>query len=483
MNSEICEHAYPDAKVAPEHPSAPPNSDPLSAATANPSGQDLGEFGPTLPTGHSALRVLIVADNASEDYGGEAVLPLRYFEGLRARGVEVWMITHARVRPELTARMPASLDRVSFIEDRWIHRTLWRLGQPLDHRLRHVTTEFISRLVTQRAQRRVARSLIRRHGIDVVHQPTPVSPREPSLLSGLGVPVVFGPMNGATDFPPAFRTQESGFTRALLSIGRRLSPALNWLIAGKREGAVLLVANERSRAVVAQPHSGDIVPMSENGVDLSSWHPLRRSARRDSTCRFVFVGRLIRSKSVDLWLEAFERATKRGSPMSGLIVGDGPECRSLVEQARKAGILSDRPNVAGTVYFSGWQVHAGLPSLLAQQDCLVFPTLCECGGAVLLEAMATELPVIATDWGGPADYVDPQCGILVPPDDRETFVAGFARAMEQLAPNPALRKKMGQAGRRKVEITYSWDSKIGAMIEIYRRALRRQNAHRVEALA
>lgn len=413
------------------------------------------------------LRVLIVADNASELYGGEAVLPLRYFEELCVRGVPTWLITHSRVRSELSTRLGKALDQVYFIPDSWLHRALWRLGRRLDYRLSYLTLSFVSRLVTQRAQCRLARKLIKRHRINVVHQPTPVSPREPSLLVKLGAPVVFGPMNGASDFIPAFRDEERPLTRWIVHALRGLAPTLNWLFNGKRRAAVLLVANERSRSVLVQAREAQIFSISENGVDMETWRSSKGGPRFDSVCRFAFVGRLVRSKGVHLWLEAFRQASDLQTPVTGIVIGDGLERRDLEDQARSHGILADRPNEPGKVYFAGWKEKSELVQLLGEQDCLVLPTTCESGGAVILEAMALELPVIASDWGGPADYIDRSCGILVPPHGKKAFVEGFARAMELVATDQELRLRMGRAGRLKVSELYSWDAKIENILDYY----------------
>jgi hypothetical protein len=158
------------------------------------------------------FRVLIVAENASARFGGEAALPLHYYRELRARGTAAWLLTHARTRRELAEAFPAT--RTS---------STWRTapgtascgaGTALPAQVRYLTTEFLSRISTQLAQRRIARRLIREHQVDVVHQPIPVSPREPSLLYGLGCPVVIGPMNGGMNYPPAFAAHEGRTERS-----------------------------------------------------------------------------------------------------------------------------------------------------------------------------------------------------------------------------------------------------------------------------
>jgi len=417
------------------------------------------------------LRVLIVTENASDSFGGEAALPLRYFKLLRDRGIPAWLITHARVRDELARIVPQDLDRIHFIEDSRLHRWLWRLGTHLEPRLEYVSTGFLSRLVTQLAQRRVARQMVRQHGIQVVHQPTPVSAREPSLLTDLDAPLVIGPMKGDTDYPPAFRNEESLLTRMAIGVGRASAGWLNWIFPGKRQASILLVANKQSRSALIDGTSAKIFDLAENGVDMKVWRATRGKAADSSTCRFVYVGRLVRSKGVDLFLRAFAEVVDSGCEISGLIVGEGPLRAQLQAQAEAAGILGSAGNQHGKVHFAGWQSQAEVADLLVDQDCLVLPTLLESGGAVLLEAMAVGLPVIATQWGGPAEYVDETCGILVPPDSRDSLVEGLTTAMERLARDPQLRRKMGEAGRRKIERFYTWDTKIDRILDFYREAV------------
>ena len=71
--------------------------------------------------------------------------------------------------------------------------------------------------------------------------------------------------------------------------------------------------------------------------------------------------------------------------------------------------------------FHGFVSAGAMCRLLAGFDALVLPSLYECGGAVVLEAMAMGLPVIATKWGGPTDYLDEKTGILIEPTGRRKF--------------------------------------------------------------
>jgi glycosyltransferase involved in cell wall biosynthesis len=132
---------------------------------------------------------------------------------------------------------------------------------------------------------------------------------------------------------------------------------------------------------------------------------------------------------------------------------------------------SDQLGLRSVVTFSGFLSQKDCAERLKDADALVLPSLFECGGAVVLEAMAAGLPVIATAWGGPMDYLDPTCGILVEPDSREALVEGFAAAMKTLAQSPQVRVKMGESGYARARQSFDWDRKIDQILELYRRAL------------
>ena len=415
--------------------------------------------------------MLIVAEHASAVFGGEAALPLHYFRVLRERGADVQLLVHERTRDEMQALFPDET-RIHYVHDTPFQRLMCRIGERLPARIESFTTGFAVRLATQLAQRAMVRRLVREGGVEVVHQPMPVSPREPSLLFGFGVPVVIGPMNGGIDFPPAFSAYQSAVVDAALALGRAASQLLNRLLPGKLHSEVLLVANERTRLALPAGRRGEVVELVENGVDLALWAQAVPEAKRDGEAmRFVFVGRLVDWKGVDLLLQAFAQAAP-GHPMSLLVVGEGPERGPLEAHCVAQGLLAAEEWEAGKVAFAGWRSQAECAELLAQSDALVLPSLMECGGAVVLEAMACGRPVIATDWGGPPDYLDASCGILVAPDSRPAFVAGLADAMRRLADSYDTRCAMGEAGRDKVVRLFDWERKVDRVVGIYREALR-----------
>jgi len=435
----------------------------------------------------SDLRVLIIAEHASLKFGGEAALPLHYFRVLRKRGIETWLIVHERTKAELESRFPEDIDRIHFIPDTFWHRLLHRLGSYLPHRISFFTFGFLLRLLTQILQRGLAKQIIKDKQIDIIHQPIPVSPKDPSMIFGLGIPVVIGPMNGGMNYPSAFQKTEGKLVSMAVKLGRSLSSFMNLLIPGKLKATMLLVANSRTREALPLSIRGvPTIELVENGVDLSLWKNdlfnqkyqariVPNKCDNQNFVRFVFLGRLVDWKAVNLLLMAFKQALEK-IPIRLDIIGDGDQKANLEELARKLDLIPALNDLMSdpsqsNLRFLGWLSQADCAKELQESDVLVLPSLYECGGAVVLEAMSLSLPVIATNWGGPADYLDDSCGILVDPSSEEELVNGLAAAMVNLAHSSELRQTMGKAGAAKVVNFFDWDKKGEAILEIYRDAI------------
>lgn len=401
------------------------------------------------------MRVLIAAGNISARMGGEAVLPLHYIRELTKLGIEVHALTHERVRGELQSHPLWRPDRFHFIADSAPEKAIHSLGKRAPGALRE--TLFLSGvgLVTQYRLANQARKLAAEIGADIIHQPIPVSPAFPSFLSNMPAPVVIGPMNGGMDYPPAFRKDYSQGTGGVVAAARLFAGVGNTLARGKRQAAALLVSNARTRdALPPGVDRGRVMTLVENGVDLALWdRPLREKPKAPV---FVFVGRLVWWKAVDLLLEAMDQV-----PDADLrIIGDGPE-RARLEAQAAAGRAASR------IRFEGFRPQTEIADALAGATALVLPSMRECGGAVILEAFACRTTAIATRWGGPEDYVTPETGFLVEPSGRDAFIRGLSEAMRALAGDPARARTMGEAGRLRAESAFTWEAKARRMVEIF----------------
>jgi glycosyltransferase involved in cell wall biosynthesis len=143
-------------------------------------------------------------------------------------------------------------------------------------------------------------------------------------------------------------------------------------------------------------------------------------ARERRLTRFLAVSRLVSIKGVDRVLRAVCIAQRDVPSLSVEIVGDGPERPRLEALARELGI-SDR------VRFAGALDHAQVRDAMWRADALVHGSRVETFGVVVIEAMATGLPVIAYGGGALDELVDARSGILLPQGDEAALAAALRR--------------------------------------------------------
>ena len=154
----------------------------------------------------------------------------------------------------------------------------------------------------------------------------------------------------------------------------------------------------------------------DNGLTLPPSSPPTGPVRN-----LLFVGLLVERKGVDLLLAALAEAARTGLPdeVRLTVVGDGPERAALEGSASSLGLAS-------RVDFLGFR--PDVPRLMAAADAFVLPARMEQQPLVLIEAMASGLPVLATDVGGVGDMLGGHA-TLVPPGD----VTALAKALIGLA--------------------------------------------------
>ncbi len=167
--------------------------------------------------------------------------------------------------------------------------------------------------------------------------------------------------------------------------------------------------------------------------------PIRQELGIGDEFIYLFVGRLVRQKAVDVLLEAFARQA------SGilLLAGQGEDREKLKARAASLGITS-------RALFLG--VRYDIPALMKAADCFVLASRWEGFGIVLAEAMACGIPIVATTVDGIKEVVDDgTSGILVPPEDPKAF----ASAMEKIREDRGLARSMGENGARRAADNFS----------------------------
>lgn len=193
------------------------------------------------------------------------------------------------------------------------------------------------------------------------------------------------------------------------------------------------------------------------GIDLRKFRAIDRQ-NGDGTIHLVTTARLTWQKGLNFALEAVKELRDEGLDIVYHLIGDGPLLTPLLYQAHLLGIMEH-------VSFHGRLNLDEVKELLAISDIYLQPSVTEGLPVAVIEAMAMELPVIATAVGGlPEVVVSGRSGLLVPVGNVDKLV----NAIKTLISDPELRKTMGAEGARIVKANFSIEKERDQWLNFYK---------------
>ncbi|MBR8836434.1 MAG: glycosyltransferase family 1 protein [Stigonema ocellatum SAG 48.90 = DSM 106950] len=217
--------------------------------------------------------------------------------------------------------------------------------------------------------------------------------------------------------------------------------------------------HEHMRTLVSTQGQIEVIPC---GTDIEKFGSIERSVARQvlgiaPDAKMVFyVGRFDRRKGIDTLVQAIAKSSLRGQAKVQLVIGGGsrPGYSDGIERSRIESIVAEL-GLEDCTTFPGRLDEVVLPKYYAAADVCVVPSHYEPFGLVAIEAMASRTPVVASDVGGLQFTVVPEVtGLLAPPKNE----VAFAAAIDRILTNPDWRNQLGEAGRQRVEIAFSWQS-------------------------
>jgi colanic acid/amylovoran biosynthesis glycosyltransferase len=194
-----------------------------------------------------------------------------------------------------------------------------------------------------------------------------------------------------------------------------------------------------------------------NGIDFDSF----RRAQPSSPPLILSIGRLISKKGFDVLIDACALLQRTGHEFRCEIIGDGP---------RELQTRIDGHDLGKHVFLTGPKPQAEIISLLSTATVLALPCRVDADGAmdnlptVIMEAMASALPVVSTDVGGIAEMVrNGETGLLV----RQNDPVATAEAIARLITNAELAQSLGQRGRKRAEELFSIEKNVRELRRIF----------------
>lgn len=303
---------------------------------------------------------------------------------------------------------------------------------------------------------------IRRHGIDLFHGPNHYLPER-----GRAAQVVtFHDVAEATlrIFTPAHRDRQQA---AVLRTARRADHVIA-LSHSTRDDLVRLGCDGQRISVIYQ--GGNVEAMAPASEALVA---ATRQRFALYSPYLLFVGAPVGRKNLALLLRAFARLRRGPGPRVQLTLAgdhDNHEGRRLVALAGELGI-------AGDVVFTGYLDNNQLRGLYGGAAAAVIPSFHEGFGMTALEAMAYDLPLVATRGGALPEVID-DAGLLVEVDDE----SALAEALRRVLTEPSLADELRRRGRQRLR-AFNWETTARQTLSLYRRLAPQADAHALPALA
>lgn len=178
---------------------------------------------------------------------------------------------------------------------------------------------------------------------------------------------------------------------------------------------------------------------------------------KPNTNQFVYLGRLVFYKNVEIILQAFKIVSKEFPEAILVIAGDGPHKESLQELSKKLGINDN-------ITFSGYVTPQQKAKLLAESNALLFPSTIEGFGLVILESFQQKRPVLVSDISPMSDIVDNnKTGLVINPLDEKKW----ADAIIELIKNPQKSEIMGKNGNEILKVRYNQELFYEKLVKMY----------------
>ncbi len=196
--------------------------------------------------------------------------------------------------------------------------------------------------------------------------------------------------------------------------------------------------------------------VSRLGVDPGLFLP-RAATPESDFFEILCVGRLTQAKGQHVLIDAVDQLARQGRRVKLRLVGDGPDGPSLRERARRL----ENPNI---VVFEGAVNQDNIRRLYEAADIFCLPSLAEGIPVVLMEAMAMEIPCVATHITGIPELIRSGSeGLLVPPSDLD----GLVSALETLMDDAVLRERIAKSGRERILKDYDLGRNVERLAAIF----------------
>jgi glycosyltransferase involved in cell wall biosynthesis len=348
-------------------------------------------------------KILLSAYACEPNRGSEPGVGWNWALELCKLNHDVWVITRANNKTVIDDYLDSNQEQTNlhFIYYDLPHWLLWLKKYGLSVNLYYLFWQF-----------GIVSSAKKQHEIinfDLVHHITFGVFRHPSFLYKLKIPLVFGPVGGGEYTPNILRKifpLKNRFTESIRGCINKISKYNPLLNRAYENSVLILTKTAQTKEYVPEKFQYKTKNLLEIGIKSVSVEELNT---KDNLFRVLFVGRLIYSKGLDVALSAFAKFSNSFNGESVFdIVGEG-EYKNRIEK------LAIKYGIEDKVKIIEWMPQEKLKDIYLSSNVLLFPSLHDSSGNVVLEALSFGLPVVCLDCGGPAAVLGEKFNDLIVP--------------------------------------------------------------------
>lgn len=312
---------------------------------------------------------------------------------------------------------------------------------------------------------RVAAKLHQALHFDLTHQANTCGYREPGYLWKLDAPFVWGPVGGTQNYPWRF-LGHAGARGAILEAARTVANVIQLHTSSRvrkavKRASVVLAANSTGRRDIERAHKTPVRLLLETGLYTVVATP--RTFSNAKPLRILWSGELKPNKGLSLLLAALGQLESPTTQVNLRVLGKGPAEAALRAVARRKG-------VGNACEWLGWLPFTDVAAQYDWADVLIFTSLRDTSGNVMLEAMSRGVPVICLDHQGAADIVTDACGFKVAVDSPTRAIRDLRTIVGQLVSNRDLLAARSAPAIERAR-SYLWDANGDQMAAVYESVL------------
>ena len=355
------------------------------------------------------FKILLSAYACEPNKGSEPEVGWKWATTLAGLGNETYVITRSNnkknIEEHLTINKISNLKFIYFDFPEWFLKIFKRKSNP---------NSYLYFLLWQIGIFFIVRPYIKKIKFDYIHHVTFVSFRFPSFLCLYKIPFIFGPIAGGDTIPKKLRKNFTFYEkikeilRDISNYYIKISPLMNLTFF---KSSIIYANSEETKKSIPSVYHHKTKLMLAIGMDNFTNNNINLNENK-KIFNICYAGNLLNLKGLSIMLGTFNQLKKENNNIFLNIAGSGPNETMFKKKA-------DDYKINQSISWLGKIKRCELFELFKKSDLLIFPSLRDSGGLVVLEAMSHGLTVATLNIGGPGQIVNNDCGININVEKKE----------------------------------------------------------------